>query len=133
MLLMALGDPRAENCRCLSIDNGRLSFRSGGRKISTNATIAPGLWTHVAVSSDGSDVTLFADGRRVSSGAAQMPTVPPKIAIAPPAEGHPHFGGSLVEATVEDRALNASQVAALVHARPRFELVQMWNVGVGWE
>jgi beta-galactosidase/beta-glucuronidase len=133
VVLVALGDARGESCRCLALDGGRLSFRGAGATVSTDASVSPGRWTHVAASYDGRVLTLYADGRRVASRAVELPAVAQRIAIAPHTEGLPHFGGSLVEATVEDRALTASEVEALVRARPRFELVQMWKVGVGWE
>ncbi|MFL6337292.1 MAG: glycosyl hydrolase 2 galactose-binding domain-containing protein [Pyrinomonadaceae bacterium] len=133
VLLFALGDARGESCRCLTLDGGRLSFQGVGVSVSSDATVEPGRWTHVAVSYDGREVTLYADGRRVASRAARLPSVAPRIAVAPNVEGRPHFGGSLVEATVEDGALSPESIEALVRARPRFELVQMWKVGVGWE
>src|ERR1044072_5836798 len=133
VVLLALGDARTESCRCLTLDGGHLSFHAGGATVSSDAAVAPGRWTHVAASFDGSVLTRYADGRRVASRALQLPAVAPRIAVAPNTEGRPHFGGSLVEATLEDRALGASDVEALVRARPRFGLVQMWKVGVGWE
>src|SRR5215204_3559815 len=133
VVLVALGDARGENCRCLTLDGGRLSFHGGGAAVPSDAAVAPGRWTHVAASFDGSAVTLYADGRRVAGRSAQLPPVAPRIAIAPNVEGRPHLGGSLVGAMVEDGALTASAVEAMVRARPRFDLVQMWRVGVGWE
>ena len=133
VVLVALGDPRGEGCRCLTLDGGRLSFHGVGVGVSADAAVEPGRWTHVAVSYDGREVTLYAEGKRVASRAAQLPSVAPRIAVAPNVEGRPHFGGSLVEATVEEGALNPETVEALVRARPRFDLVQMWKVGVGWE
>jgi beta-galactosidase/beta-glucuronidase len=133
VVLVALGDASGDSCRCLTLDGGRLSFQGRGLKLSSDAAAEPGSWTHVAASYDGRELTLYADGRRVATRAARLPAVAPHIGVAPNVEGRPHFGGSLVEATVEDGALDASEVEALVRARPRFELVQMWRVGVGWE
>ena len=133
VVLVGLGDAQSGLCRCLALVNGRLAFRGAGVQVDSEMPIEPGRWTHVAASYDGREVTLYADGRRVANRAARLPAVAPRIAVAPHAAGRPHFGGSLVEATIEDRALSTTEVEALVRARPRFELVQMWKVGVGWE
>ncbi len=129
-VLVALGDPRGA-CRCLSLDDGRLSLRDGDARASARAAIAAGRWTHVAAVSDGSTVTLYIDGKRAGGSSAKAAAVAPKIAIAPP--GARHFGGTLIEAKVTSGAIPAQGVAALVAARPQFDLVQVWHVGVGWE
>lgn len=133
IVLIAAGSANEEGCRCLLVDDGRLAFRSGGRVLSSNAAVPSGRWTHVAASSDGRTISLYVDGRRVASGPLPHPGIAPRLAIAPAIEGQPHFGGSLVGATLHDEALGAAAIAAAVRARPQFDLVQMWKVGVGWE
>src|ERR1044072_4087706 len=65
-VLFALGDARTESCRCLTLDGGHLSFHAGGATVSSDAAVAPGRWTHVAASFDGSVLTLYADGRSLA-------------------------------------------------------------------
>ncbi|PCD02830.1 glycoside hydrolase family 2 [Sphingomonas spermidinifaciens] len=130
VVLVALGDPAAA-CRCLSLDEGRLTLRDGDARVTARAPIAAGRWTHVAAVSDGSSVTLYIDGRRAGIGAARASAVAPRIAIAPP--GTRHFSGTLIEAKVTPGAAGGREVAAMVAARPQFDLVQIWRVGVGWE
>ena len=58
------------------------------------------------------------------------------ISIAPPGAEFAHmvhFGGALVEARLERRTLDASTIAGRAKAAPPFALVQMLDVGVGWE
>ncbi len=129
-VLVALGDPKAA-CRCLSLVDGRLTLSDGNARVMTRSAIAAGRWTHVAAVSDGTAVTLYIDGKRAGGGAASAAAIAPRIAIAPP--GTRHFGGTLIEAKVTPGALPARDVAALVSARPQFDLVQIWQVGVGWE
>ena len=74
-VLVALGDPTAA-CRCLSLDDGRLSLRDGDARVSARTAIAAGRWTHVAAVSDGSTVTLYIDGKRAGGGSAKAARLP---------------------------------------------------------
>ena len=131
VILIALGDPAAASRRLELID-GKLAYQGAGRAITSSATIAPGVWHHVAAVSDGSAVTLYVDGKRVGGGASKAVAVAPKIAVAPALDGQPHFGGTLVGAEAEDAALDPAALKAAVAARPDFALVQLDQVGVGW-
>lgn len=133
VVLIALGDAATGDCRCLMLDNGRLALRSGGKTLAASAGVTAGRWTHVAVSSDGRTATLYIDGRKIASGAIPHPAVTAKLSVAPALADKPHFGGSLVEATLNDAPLSQAGAAAAARARPDFDLVQIWNVGVGWE
>ncbi|MBV9926167.1 MAG: beta galactosidase jelly roll domain-containing protein [Acidobacteria bacterium] len=118
--------------RALMLHDGYFAY-SGGTTVFTVAPVAPGRWTHLAVSSDGKSVTLYADGRSLVTTPAKVSSASSSISLAPVRDFMPHFGGSLVDATVGEGALTDGEVEALVRARPNFDLVQMWNVGVGWE
>ncbi len=132
VVLVALGAP-AGDCRCLGLVDGRLTLRDGGRTVASGSVAPAGRWTHVAATSDGRRVTLYVDGRRVASGSGDSSAVTPTLALAPVIEGRTHFGGTLVEAAVHDEALSTDAIGALHRARPDFDLVQLWRVGVGWE
>ena len=68
IVLIGAGSANAESCRCLLVDEGRVAFRSGGRVLSSNATVPSGRRTHVAASSDGRTVSRYVAGRRVAAG-----------------------------------------------------------------
>jgi hypothetical protein len=129
--LVSIGDP-AGACRCLSLRNERLIFSDGGATV-TSAAIPLNSWTDVAVVSDGSQIRLYVNGREAGRAAAHSIAVSPRIGIAPVVEGHEHFGGTLIGATVEDSALTPAEIASLYRSRPDFDLVQIWKVGQGWE
>ena len=124
--LLSLGE-----ARFLALDDGRLVLRDGAASVRGPA-VAPGRWTHVAATSDGRRATLWIDGRRVASGPAAAAATAPEISVAPAIVGRPHFGGTLVDATLHARALSATDLAAIVRARPDFATVQLHDVGVGW-
>lgn len=122
--LVALGDARV-----LALRDGRLTLTDGGATLGGLA-IAPGRWTQVAAVSDGSRATLYVDGRRVATGALRSAATNGVLHIARAVPGRPHFGGTLVGATLHDRALSAAEIAAM--PRPDFANVQLWEVGVTW-
>ena len=132
-VLIALGDPASRTMRALMLVGGKAAVRDGGVQIVAARRLAPGRWTHLAAVSDGAAVRLFVNGREAASGRAAAAAVTPRITIAPPITGQAHFGGSLVDARVDDRALSATMVRAIADAPPSFDLVQMWRVGIGWE
>jgi hypothetical protein len=127
--LMALGGTIP--ARALLLENGRLALRDGAAVVRGPA-IAPGRFTHVAAVSDGTRVTLYVDGRRVAQGTARATATTPILTIAPAIANKPHFGGTLVGATLHERALAAADIAAAARAMPDFANVQLWQVGVGW-
>lgn len=127
--LMTLGGASAT--RVLSLEDGRLTMRDGAAVVRGPA-VAAGRFTHVAAVSDGARVTLYIDGRRVAQGAARAALAAPTLAIAPVIAGKPHFGGTLVGATLDARALTAADIAAAARGKPDFANVQLWQVGVGW-
>ncbi|KQM23703.1 MULTISPECIES: glycoside hydrolase family 2 [unclassified Sphingomonas] len=122
--LMALGDARV-----LSLVGGRLTLTDGGRTIA-GTTIAPGRWTKVAAVSDGTRVVLYIDGRPTAQAMLASSPTAPVLHIARALPGRPHFGGTLVGATLHSSALTAAQVAAI--PAPDFANVQLWEVGVSW-
>ena len=129
--LLAIGDPTGA-CRCLGLRNGRVAFTDGNVTL-TSTPLPLDSWTHVAVVSDGSQFRIFVNGKDRGRAAAPSIAVTARVGIAPAVDGREHFGGTLIGATVDDRAFSPAEVAALYRARPQFELVQIWKVGQGWE
>ncbi len=117
--------------RALLLDGGRLLLRDGAGVL-RGPMIAAGRWTQVTAVSTGTRANLYVDGRVVASRTMESAAVAPMISIAPAFSGKPHFGGRLAGAAVDDSARSAGEIAALTGARPDFDVVQFWNVGVGW-
>ncbi|MEH3101283.1 glycosyl hydrolase 2 galactose-binding domain-containing protein [Sphingomonas adhaesiva] len=117
--------------RELVLADGRLTLVDGATRLG-GAAVAPARWTHVAAVSDGARVALYVDGRRVASGAARSAATTPVVTVARATPGQPHFGGTLVGATVDAAALDARRIAQAAATRPDFANVQLWQVGVGW-
>jgi beta-galactosidase/beta-glucuronidase len=124
--LIALG-----GARTLSLVDGRLVLRDGNAVVRGPAIEAK-RWTHVAAVSDGARVVLYVGGRPVARGPARSTAVAATLTIAPALQGRPHFGGTLVGATLRDRAPTPADIAALAASRPDFANAQLWQVGVGW-
>lgn len=132
--LLAVGNP-LKACRCLDLTNGRASAVDGATRVTGGPALAAGKWTHVAAVANGRTLTLYVDGRVVASVANRPSEVVARLAVAPVTDGAKaprHFGGSLVAAQLNGAALSASEITAAIRARPDFDLVQFWQVGVGW-
>lgn len=138
MALLALGDVAGGAARALLLVDGKPALRVGTATLVAPRALASGRFAHVAASWNGSEGVLYVDGQEVARGPlADAGALAPRLSVAPVLPGAlpaaPHFGGDLVDARIEDGALSAQAVQALVAARPDFDLVQMWHVGVGWE
>jgi beta-galactosidase/beta-glucuronidase len=129
LLTLGTGDGA---CRCLALQGGRAVVRDGDTRLTGGAVVLPGRWTHLAASSDGRTLTLFVDGRPVASRAASSSAVATHLSVAPAKAGAAHFGGDLVDARVSAASTSDREIAIRAKARPDFDLVQMWRVGVGW-
>jgi hypothetical protein len=129
VVLLRLG--AGESVRALALVDGRLVISDGPTTV-RGPELRPGRWAHVAAVSDGARIVLFVDGRAVAEGSARAVGTTPRLAIAPVTPDGPHFGGTLVGATLYDRALARNEVAGAFDAKPDFNTVQLRKVGVGW-
>jgi hypothetical protein len=130
LLMLGAG---AGTARSLILQDGRPALTIGSQTIAAPKPLRPGQWAHLAATLHAGTAVLYVDGRAVAHGAMASPAVTGQVQIAPVIPGQPHFGGQLVSAQIHPEALGAPAIAALFAARPDFDLVQMWHVGVGWE
>lgn len=115
--------------RALVLVDGRPALRLGETLLSAATVLPAGRWSHLTASFDGKTARLFVDGKPAGQQAAISPATDPRIAIAPPLPGKPHFAGALASAQIDDAPRDP---AALFAARPDFATVQFRDVGVGW-
>jgi hypothetical protein len=130
-ILVSVGDPQGTTRR-LELRDGRPQAGDGVRTVIGGLALAAGKWTHLAATSDGETLTLYVDGRRAGRTPASASPVAPMLGIAPAVQGR-HFGGTLVHAALAGTELTPRAVIAAARNRPDFDLVQIWQVGVGWE
>ncbi len=162
VVIGGIGAPASDECRCLSLQDGKLALSLGGGKqlLSTAGPLDLTQWHAVAATYDGATARLYVDGRETAAQATSAPRVAPVLTLAPvlapapvvpalalaPAKSAlalapnaapdrprtPHFGGSLANFTLHSGALTASEIATLYANRPEFELIAFNQVGVGW-
>jgi hypothetical protein len=118
--------------RRLELRDGYAVAVDGAAIVRSSGRLEAGAWTNVAAVSDGRTLTLYVNGRRVGGTPARSVEVAPKLMVAPVVEGQ-HFGGTLVHAAFTGKQLTGDAIAAAVRERPKFDLVQIWRVGSGWE
>lgn len=115
--------------RALVLVDGRPALRLGQTLLAAATPLTADHWTHLAATFDGKTARLFIDGKLAAEQAAAIPPTEPRMAIAPPLPGQPHFAGSLAAATLDDTVRDP---APLFAQRPDFATVQFREVGVGW-
>jgi hypothetical protein len=137
LVIAALGEPEAHDCRCLITDGGQIALQlDGSGRLHSDRTLTAGTWHAVAATFDGSEAHLFVDGADAIARPAATRRAEPSLELAPesiadPAGAH-HFGGAVALFTVEARALSAAELAARFATRPDFTLIAFHQVGVGW-
>ncbi|MEJ1965095.1 MAG: LamG-like jellyroll fold domain-containing protein [Gammaproteobacteria bacterium] len=136
IVVAAIGDSTAATCRCLQLRNGKLALRLGGStELAGNFAIAAKEWTAIAATYDGNLARLYVNGSEVASATAETNAVTPAMNLAPHIRdplAHEHFGGSLAEFQLYDKALAPGEVHALATTKPAFDLIVFDNVGSGW-
>lgn len=136
IVLAAIGDGAARTCRCLLLRNGNLALGAGPRaQFSSSTAIRPNEWTAIAATYDGTVARLYANGNEVASQAIETIAATPALNMAPHAKdplARDHFGGSLAQFQIHDKALTADAVRALASAKPRIDLTVFHAVGSGW-
>jgi hypothetical protein len=132
-VLFAVGANQQEGRALLSVD-GALAFHAAGQTIRTDAKLAPGSWTAVAASYDGTTLRLYANGRAAGAVELEVGAVTGRLSVAPVVDSAEviHFGGRLAELKLHKMALDSRQIQALAASRPAFELIVFHEVGGHW-
>ena len=134
--LISVGRVTLPDCRCLGLVDGRPALLIDSKILAGTKLLPASTWHHLAVTIDRNTARLFVDGREIAARRVNAATSTPVIGIAPVALEVPsfaHFGGALVSATVETGALQGDEIARRAASPPPFDLVQMRDVGVGWQ
>lgn len=136
VMLASLGEVASKACRCLFLEDGKLSLALGeAEALATRAAIDAGVWHAIAVTHDGETARLYVDGRDVGARKMQAPPVSPLLELAPvfrASGGVSHFGGSFAAFELHGGALSPQAVREHALARPEFALVTFQHVGAGW-
>jgi hypothetical protein len=137
LLLAAIGDAAAPDCRCVQVDGGRLQLRAAHNTfLSAQQPLALGSWHFVAATYGDGRAHLYVDGEEAASGALSTTAAAPVLRIAPEsaddAAGAHHFGGAVADLVLDDQALDTAALRARYAARPDFALIPFQQVGVGW-
>jgi Exo-beta-D-glucosaminidase Ig-fold domain/Concanavalin A-like lectin/glucanases superfamily/Glycosyl hydrolases family 2/Glycosyl hydrolases family 2, sugar binding domain/Glycosyl hydrolases family 2, TIM barrel domain len=127
--LIVQGEADCTPCRALVLLDGRPALRLSQALLAAPQALAAGRWSHLAATFDGTTARLFIDGKPAAQQAMAAPATPPRLLIAPPLSGRPHFAGALAAAQIDDTARDPATLSA---ARPDFAVVQFRSLGVGW-
>jgi hypothetical protein len=127
VLIAGVGDPGEEYSRYLGVDGEKL-FYWGGKDatFSGMAGLVPGKWQFVAVTFDGQEIRIYANGVKVANGKVDAGKISPLLVIAPaqfPAQENRHFAGKIAGLTVLRRALTAEEVKEMYGSPVNFATV----------
>ena len=129
-LLAGIGDPSAEDARYVGVTSNHFVLWLGrgqenGRPIAATAELSSSPWHLATAVSDGSTVTLYADGKPVVTSPIAQGDVAPRLEMAPSLTDSiatRHFGGQIAYLEVYREALTADQVQKIASAPPDFSL-----------
>ncbi|MCC4586328.1 glycoside hydrolase family 2 [Xanthomonas sp. NCPPB 1067] len=135
-LIAGIGEPQAAG-RYFTIDNGRLGFVQGADTVlRSTQPLRAGTWTQVAAVAQGGQLTLYANGRRVASGALRQSVVAPVLMFGPreqPPAYTQHFGGEISGFVAQAGALDAAAVAQRAAKAPDAALQRFEDASPAWQ
>jgi hypothetical protein len=84
VIIGGLGDPARDECRCLSLQDGKIALRLGGKQ-QLSTTQSPDLtqWHAVAATYDGTTARLYVDGRENAAQPVTTSRAAPLLTLAP--------------------------------------------------
>jgi len=138
VLLAGIGDASAEDARFIGATGNHLALwlgRGSGHPIAATAELSSSAWHQATAVSDGSTVTLYADGKAVAAGPISQGDVASRLEMAPlPVESVAtgHFGGQIAYLSLYRGALTGDQVRAIASAPPDFSLPNYEEASRRW-
>ena len=136
VMLLALGKVEEAAGRVIVLDEGRPGFAGSGANKSVIESAAKrlddGAWHNVALSSDGAQMKLYADGVLVSEARSVAAELDQRLVIAPRSEKTMAFGGWVAYLELFRHELALQDVVAGFAARPDFRLPVYENATPYW-
>jgi creatinine amidohydrolase/Fe(II)-dependent formamide hydrolase-like protein len=132
VLVAGVGDPAAGG-RFLALDDGAPAAMVGGAVVKGHGALKPGVWSHLAATSDGTTVRLYLDGAKVGEGPAVSigPAAVVQLGPRKPAGTAP-FGGQIAGFTAQGRLLDPAELQALASSRPDPDLTVFETGSPSW-
>jgi hypothetical protein len=112
----------------LLMQNGRLAFEAPGVSIISKASLKANIWSFITVSSDGTTVRLYANGKAVGEAKGQLPPPSPILVLAPRTPHDTVFSGRIAGFQVTDTAFEGTRLKALAAQTPKEDLIN-FNTG----
>ena len=136
-LVAGVGDPLAEDSRYLGLRDRKPMLRLGeGRELVASKPLPPAGWHLLAAVSDGSRVSLYADGLEVASGTATLARVKPELIIAPAElpsrDGLLHFGGLVAQLTFAPAAASPEALRRAATSVPAVDSLRLEEASQPW-
>lgn len=134
-LLVGIGDP-LKDARYVLLDHGRLGFWFGvSPALLSKATLVLHRWQFIAAVCRHGRIALYLDGKQVAQAATRQSPIAPQMVVAPttqPWGDAVHFGGSVAGFSVQDGAVDNSQLAAMAKRAPDPALVRFTAASQAW-
>ncbi|MGH9736268.1 MAG: glycosyl hydrolase 2 galactose-binding domain-containing protein [Candidatus Acidiferrales bacterium] len=135
-LIAGMGEPNEEYPRYLGADSRQVFYWMGkNNEITAPVALAPKTWHLLAVTFDGQQFHLYADGELTANGALLLGTVGPILEMAPPKPpitNAEHFGGRIAGLTVVRRALSGEDIKRLYSQTENFPLIEFEDGSKHW-
>ena len=135
-LVAGIGDPDEEFPRYLALTSDHLILYMGkDNALFATASLTAEKWHFIAVTFDGEQLQLYADGSPVGSGKLDAGSVSPVLEIAPPSLPSPnwrHFGGSIASLTVVRDELSSDEIKQLFQKRDDFSIIEFEEGSKPW-
>jgi hypothetical protein len=135
-LVAGIGNPTEEYPRYLALDANKLILWMGNdNSLTASAVLSSARWHFLAVTFNGTEFHLYANGAPVGRGKLDLGSVSHILHIAPPSSPLPngvHFGGKIASLTLIRRALNADEIKQLNQQQPDFSLIEFEEGSKPW-
>jgi Exo-beta-D-glucosaminidase Ig-fold domain/Glycosyl hydrolases family 2/Concanavalin A-like lectin/glucanases superfamily/Glycosyl hydrolases family 2, sugar binding domain/Glycosyl hydrolases family 2, TIM barrel domain len=135
-LIAGMGETKEEYPRYLGADAQHVFYWMGkDNQLTAPAALAPGEWHLLAVTFDGGEFRLYADGAPAANGDLLLGTVSGVLQMAPPKfpiDNGAHFGGKIAGLTIVRRELSAERIKQLYAQQENFSIVEFEDGSKYW-